>query len=487
MSSSAVLIDITTSGISTRAFVSPTLDGSAITFWRFNAVKHTPFAVEPFNYQATGGVPALGASSVKFRVPRNGDLVWSTWLKMTLPGIATNGGGDPEVSLATTVANSAMYVNGVAQAVLQRVKLNIGGQKIDELTFRAACFWEELSGQPGKRLGESIGFFETDAERRLASRYAQELYVPLQFSFSNHTGLALPIVSLQFHAVDIEVDFHGAATILDGNAAVTPATVLKANAGVVDPGAIAVADNFTTGLSNSDLTCEVESFLVYLDHDERSKFAMGSFEQVIQQFQLNDDTISGTGATGTNAELGQGQASKRIRLNLNHVVKEYIVGVRPALYYETGEDPEADVRNGAAVPTNNMDFRGLAADSAGMLFGEPASVLPKDPIATMRVLFNNQERVSEKSGKFFRLVTPWVVHTNLPDRFLYVWSYAVDPEDPNPSGGANHSRIDTVELDITLDGRNFGGVQGTAGIHVVAVSNNVIKYAHGLASLRFGS
>ena len=266
--------------------------------------------------------------------------------------------------------------------------------------------------------------------------------------------------------MDIEVDFHGAATIIDGNAAVTPATVLKANAGVTDPTGIVIAGNFTTGLSNTDLTCEVESFLVYLDHDERSKFAMGSFEQVIQQFQLNDDTISGNGDIGNQAELGQGQASKRIRLNLNHVVKEYIVGVRPAVYFAASGDDARGAGN-VAVPTNNMDFRGLSAPSYGMVFGEPTSVLPKDPIAKMRVLFNNQERVAEKSGKFFRLVTPWVVHTNLPDRFLYVWSYAVDPEDPNPSGGANHSRIDTVELDITLDGRNFSPVtQGTAGIHV---------------------
>ena len=107
------------------------------------------------------------------------------------------------------------YINAVGHGLIRKCVFAIGGSQIDQLNNRTAAFWEELSGQPGKRLFESIGRFETTADRGLASRRGMKLYSPLQFSFSNYTGLALPIVSLQFHSVDIEFDFHAIADVVE--------------------------------------------------------------------------------------------------------------------------------------------------------------------------------------------------------------------------------------------------------------------------------
>lgn len=485
MSSPALYLELAALGVASGAFVAPTLDGSSMTFWRFTTVKHTPFAIEARNFRANGTV-GFGARNVKFTVPRSGDLQWSTWAHFTLPGLAIPGVAPNFVDPATD-DTAPMYVDSVGQALIRKVELQIGGATIDEHTNVSLIFWEELTGQPGKRLGEAIGRYggsaDGDTARRLASSRAQELYVPLTFSFTQHTGLALPIVSLQFHSVEIVFDLAPIADIVDGNA--TFASIVTLNADAVNAGEVEAAD-CGVALANSDLEMELESFLVYLDHDERSKFAMGSFEQVITQMQTTSLTQSGVGATAGAANNGGGRSVAKHAVHFNNVVREYIIGVRPAEYATVAA--ATDGRDGDPVPTANMDFRGVDPTAHGMAYGS-LTYGEIDPVDYIEVLFNSQRRAEQRPGQYYRLVTPWVFHTNLPDRFLYVWSFAVDPEDCNPTGGANHSRIDNVHLDIGLNGRAVyrdGSATGTAGIEVVAPTMNIIKFAFGLAALRFG-
>ena len=237
---------------------------------------------------------------------------------------------------------------------------------------------------------------------------------------------------------------------------------------------------------------------MYLDHDERSKFAMGSFEQIIKQFQFSEDTFSSVGAIGR--QRWHGRRVETYCLNFNHCVAELIWAVRPHKYVgDPTSDPIAnpttiDIRTGQDVPLQNLDFRGLssAPSNPGMMFeGASASLgVEVDTIRSFELQFNGQARVQEREGAFFRLATPWMVHTNLPSRFLYVWSFAADPEDAMPTGCSPFSRIDNVSLKITLDPRATyvdGSEQGTATLHVLALNYNIVKYNSGLAALRFGA
>ncbi len=110
-----------------------------------------------------------------------------------------------------------------------------------------------------------------------------------------------------------------------------------------------------------------------------------------------------------------------------------------------------------------------------------------DPVKNITIKFNNNDRVRKNPAKFFRLVVPYVHHTNLPREFIYVWSYAIEPEDPQPTGFANHSRIDNVELNLELDQRIFLGGSSSATILNYARAKNTLRVRHGLLTKKFSS
>ena len=239
-----------------------------------------------------------------------------------------------------------------------------------------------------------------------------------------------------FHSVEFQISFANIADVIDRNGDHTSATLLKTESGKVN-GATAIAGD--GALTNADLEVDIEAFLVYLDHDERSKFAMGSFEQVVTQTQRNTLTVSGTGATGTN-HATHNVSTRRLELNLNHLVRELIVAVRPHAFY-AAEGGGADARHNTTqveVPQHNVDFRGIVTggggtDSrSGMAFGDIAAAdgLEVDPIQELGLFFNNQARHEVRPGKFYRLVTLHVFHEH-PGPLPVRHPFAVDPEDAN--------------------------------------------------------
>lgn len=82
---------------------------------------------------------------------------------------------------------------------------------------------------------------------------------------------------------------------------------------------------------------------------------------------------------------------------------------------------------------------------------------------------------------------PWVVHTNIPREFIYTWSFALEPEDAQPTGGANLSRIDNVHVDLSVDKRVFLGGSDSATVLFTARNRNLLRFKHGLLTLRFGA
>ena len=482
MSSPSLYLELAALGVASQSFVAQTLDGNSITYWRFTTVKHTPFAIEPVNVRATG-VAQFG-SKATFTIPRQGDLVWSTFVHMQLPNIVS--GTAASVAAPAVNDQAAMWKNSVGHVLLQKVEFVVGGQIIDTWTAQALSFYEELSGQPGKRLGEAIGRYPANDEtaRKLAANEGLELYVPLYFTFCQHTGLAFPLVATHFHTVEIRIEFASANQCLDQN---TAKTAVGTYTGAAQPALTTAAP---TAIAAGDLQADLECFMVYLDSDERAKFAMGSFEQVVTQCQYNEFTLNSTGAVAALAGAATPTSNHNHEVQINNIVKEYIFGVRPREFHDDGEG--TDDREGTDIDAENLDFRGIVSavgSTAGMAYGDIGDDLglEQDTVANFTLKFNNQDRVTQRPGKFFRLVTPYVFHTNIPDRFLYVWSFAVAPEDPNPSNGANHSRIDNVSFNYELNRHVFGGAaaSGTATACVAAFNLNILKFAFGLCAQRY--
>ena len=179
---------------------------------------------------------------------------------------------------------------------------------------------------------------------------------------------------------------------------------------------------------------------IYLDTDERRQFAQVQHEYLIEQLQF------------TGAESIAGQGAYKSKLALNHPCKELIWVIRDSAGAGSGNlDPE--VTNGS----------------------------PSDYVAvrTAKLQLNGQDRFSERKGEYFNLVQPYQHHTCIPSDGIYVYSFALNPEQHQPSGTVNMSRIDNATLHINAD--------GAGNLHVFAVNYNVLRIMAGMGGLAYSN
>ena len=413
------------------------------TSWRFVHMRHTRFAVD--NSAVTlQGTQKTGANTVT-NLPREGDLITSLYVVIDLPGIS---GGK--------------YVDRVGQALVERCQIFLGSQCIDEVTSEYLFMWDALSGQAGKRLGEMIG---SDPEAihpsgEDKSELAQRLYVPIPFWFNAHapggvTGNALPLISLQFHAVTVKLNLRSVNDVVvrdDPNAA----PKVMADHGISSIG-MAVAGKglaaSTKDLSDDDTQVQLEVGYVYLDNEERSRFADSNMEALICQTQQMTKKRSKN-------------ATEQHRLYFNHPVSQLIWGVK---------DPSK----------GTFDFSGKTLGGKHIL----------DPIASAQLKFNNHSRFNMAGGcsnaagvpaKYFRTVTPYQCHSRIPDassnEHVYTYPFSLNPESAQPSGSVNFSRIDNAILELGYD---MDGAEHET--HVFARNWNILGYSSGMAGLRFSN
>jgi hypothetical protein len=449
----------------------------SITFFRFRYNKHTNYAMEaieqPFNSQVAFG------SDCQVTLNRTGDLIYFMYVVIDLPAIKAvvntqgvcglgslqfpcasacdpAGDGEPVSGCAsccpTEVSSSAQaddfnfdtfeqfdtcvgiatpwahWTNAIGQFLVQRACLVIGGQVVSVLYSDFLYMWEELAGKPGKRLTEIIGKRYTRAQLVQDSQQDRRLYVPLPFWFTKTSGNALPLVSLQFHGVQVHVMFADLVDCIQVSSC--DVSVIKCNSCQV--------------LTNNDLAARLLTTYVYLDIHERDRFATGSFEQLIDQVQYFNIVSS--------------QPQVRMNLNFNHPIIELIWAVK---------------RQKQMAANNWFNYSG---------------VYGLDPVKFVHLRLNNLPRFSAKEGRYFRLVEPYQYHTLIPDSFTYCFSFALFPEEPQPSGSMNASRIDNVELILELQDElqattdRDGNPRQPEQVQIVCFGRNwnVFRYREGL-------
>lgn len=432
------------------------------TFWRHVHEKHSPFGLEPVEFDIQASQPRFNGSA-KYAFARQGDLCWHTYAHYQIPGIV--GIKDGKVMRG---ADAPYWHPSVGYRLTRQATLAIGGNVIDTLTDTYMYVWEALAHKPGKKLREMIGQFDTIEEQQAFSKRSQHLWVPLPFSFSREAALALPIVSLTFHMMHIELDFCSR-----NDAIINPsgAQVFVRPDGMTDDEIEASFENsYGTAnynarlrqlslLQDSDLRCVVEANYVYLENDERNKFGKGTFTQLVDELQIIPAPAYYAGGV---ANENTPAVKINPRMQFNNVIMEYITIVRRE---------RADNRN-------FFDFSGPVDEASGLVL---------DPIRDIGIRFNNTPRVNTRPAKFFRLVQPYQYHTNVPKdygndkEFIYVWSYAKAPEDGlNPTGGANHTRIENVNIEYHLEPRLFSPDAPNAEVITFGRSKNLLTYKFGM-------
>jgi hypothetical protein len=459
----AVFAEMVTTGAADKAISTDKIDDTSITFWRFVHAKYAVFALEPVDFDASASQGRFGAKSVKYQFPKQGDLVWCTFAKVYVPGIAGlyNEGGATKVLKGDAAPH---WHNAIGQRVLSNVTFAVGGTQIISFDDTFMYIWEEISGKPGKQLGETIGKFDDVKTLQGWSKRGHWMYVPLPLPFTECSGNALPLASLQFHRVELELSFASreACVVLPPGAPAGTQICVRPD-GTKDSDIESGAVRLDT-LNDTHLQVAIEAMNVYVDDDERNKFINGQFEQCITEVQTVSAPVSYQG------KAVEGTAPVRVKVDLPfaNMVQEYLWVVRTQ-----------------AKEAANQHYSFGGYNDGGE---DGGSGMTLDPLVSATIKYGNSQRVQTRDGSYFRLVTPWMCHSNAEraaKSFIYNWSYAVDPESEQPSGASNHSRIDGVSMELGLDARIFTAEHPTAEIIVYGRAKNSLRYKQGVIVRKF--
>ena len=385
-----------------------------VTFFQAVYKRHTNFAMEAIQQTING--TAANSQRISVTIARNGDLVGYMYAQLT-PILTTN-------TANLTSNNIIADLNWVAERAFTAIELSIGGQRIDKHYQTWWRLYSELflSDENKVQYNKMTSVCNTSAPGSTAANASNVVYLPLLFFFNRNPGLYLPLIALQYHEVRLDIDCSSAYSNY-----FSAQPVIWAN-------------------------------YVFLDTEERRRFAKNGHEYLIEQVQhTGGDTVS---ASETSPAT--------IRLSFNHPVKELIFAYQNASYTgitqpnalwnfssncanvqvstdltlfasgnsfmrttETGS-PQIVMTPGAsavapsllaAVVTHGMveDGQSWATSSAlGLEVG---------PLYQFKLILNGQDRFKEQYGKYFNQVQPWYHHTGNPYPGIYSYSFALHPEE----------------------------------------------------------
>jgi hypothetical protein len=425
-----------------------------ITFFKVAYRRHTNFALEAIE-QSFNGNPTYG-SRVTCQITRNGDLI----NRVYFVGTVSNGNDVTTTSVTANNDNNCIaLVPYFGLKLLKSIELEIGGQRIDKHYSEWLYIWNELSLPQGKRDGYKLMVGGDKLNRSIVLQAAESysVYVPLEFWFCRNVGLALPLIALQYHEVKINIEFENVSNMVDkGNNYSDRAYLLKDTTN--STGLLSDTEKLNSGFSGdtSKLTLAASLWVdyIFLDTDERRRFAQLSHEYLIEQLQFTgSDTVS----AGSNS-------LKSIRMNFNHPCKELIWVIKPT--------PKGNDLAKQTIYWNNFTNRNT----------DNQYVLAKNPVTIAKIQLNGNDRFAERKGSYFSVVQPYQHHENTPNNFntgINVYSFAIKPEEHQPSGTLNMSRIDTAVLSVASE------VDGS--IYIYTVNYNVLRILSGMGGLAYSN
>jgi hypothetical protein len=160
-------------------------------------------------------------------------------------------------------------------------------------------------------------------------------------------------------------------------------------------------------------------------------------------------------------------------------------------YWESGMTNNAALPFGTQVAGANPHSAtgSFVSDAGTFVLAETALDMHcwgENPVVTAKLQLNGQDRFSEREGSYFDVVQPWQHHTRAPDTGINLYSFALRPEEHQPSGSCNFSRIDNAVLQLVLSSGTVAGTS-TAKVRVYAVNYNVLRIMSGMAGVAYSN
>jgi hypothetical protein len=457
------------------------------TFFRGRYKRHTPFAIEPRVIPFDGGYG--WGQTLTATIPRSGDLLTRLYLVVdlgrldhddTIVPVKTDPKDttSPERNFTLVPKSSSndfyiynqqeqikRYVDDIGKAMMEYITLEMGSVKYDTIWPEYHHAWEELCLPHEKQLGrlhlKSLGN---------VSKLIQwgcndvRLYIPLEFWF--HSGgyeNALPLISMHLTDIKIKAKMSKredlivpvASDVEIGKFKFTQVTTKDIKTSEPDPSGTSLLGVSESKFDEKERAITAEDaklhnvFLlgefVFLDDAERELFARTKHEFLIHQVQRQVSYVP------------SGVTSTKVNLKFNHPTKELMVLNR-------------SIANKEAKECFNFN---------GQCIGQ----WYQDAFESMSIMLNNNPRVDAMDPNYYSYVQPYTHHTRIPEKKVYVYSFATNPEKWQPTGSVNFSRIENAELQFEFGTKT----KQPSEMLVFARSMNIVKVYAGIASLRWSS
>jgi hypothetical protein len=394
-----------------------------ITYFKAIYRRHTNFVIESIENNFEGHID-LGKKII-CSIPRKGDLLYKTYLEIDLeiPQKIDSGGNITNVSL----------VNRFGLAMIDYIEFKIGGQVIDKHYGEWMDIWTQLSMNK-----EEYTKFKRLIDGSFVKDNMYKIYIPLFFWFTRQPGLALPLIALQYHDVRLIVKFKKFTSICKE------------------------FPNYQKPIIHN---CLLFSDYIFLDTDERRRFGSNTHEYLIEQVQV-----------GIRSELPIERDTVNLYLNLNHPCKELVWVCQSEIFRKN------------ATLTEDNSFLEPFCYSNGNSYNA-------DHVKKGVLILNGNDRFYENNGTYFRIIQPFQHHTGAFEQsndplitkgFIYNYSFSMNPEEYQPSGTCNFSRIDTTVLKLELNDFSFNSSEKKY-IHVYATNYNILKINSGMGGLAYSN
>lgn len=533
-----------------------------ITFFKVVYRRHTNFAVENIE-QVFNGTSDFGRK-VTCQISRNGDLITKMYLRVALPSWGQNFNSTKKWA----------WISRLGHTLISSVELEIGGTRIDKQYGNWLNIWYELARNWAHDRGYDIMIGNTAELTTMATNHNSAiLYIPLKFFSNRNDGLAIPLIALQYHEVKINFEFTPLMQCLNVNCNLNQ-------------------QDFAGLSMSSSLFVDY----VYLDTEERKRFAQAQHEYLIEQLQF-------TGSESVN------NMNQKFRLNFNHPCKALYWTLQlgrytssmPFLAYDPKnhdnarliatkrlvlafaqyngnllilDNPNDSTQNvtvaGAVQPftpangtasaqlvslfnriqpiaiTNDpgMDNITILGDMLTLeeisqpinsntyyyldtTYSKSQVISPfgsntiqrtsslqsdghqnndilviqndnygvyldksKNPVSQVLLQLNGHDRFSQRDGFYFNYVQPYQHHSNTPADGVNMYSFSLNPEEHQPSGTCNMSRIDNATLSLTFgDDASFATnyLNEDTVISIYATNYNVLRIMSGMGGLAYSN
>ena len=565
-----------------------------ITFFKVVYRRHTNFAIESRKLIFNGS-PNFGDTN-SCNILKGPDLLHKLYLEVEINSGKINCSSKDNFK-------AFRWLNWLGHILIKKASFNIGGTEIDRHDGEWLHIWNELTqkGEKAEAYAEMVGNvpyltqihtsnYTTETHNIFDGTSAEhefKLYIPMQFWFTKSPGLALPLIALNHSDINIEVEFEMLKNVIWA----TEETVdsFRTNTG---NGIFTTLPKFNNAYFYADY--------VYLDTDERKRFAQSAHEYLIEKIQIGSVQSSSnttlinynlnfthpvkeliwvirqdnytkdgytqsragkqyynyttqfdyTGFSGTpepNSGVGMvgGRKPQNIWNGLSSISLPHIEGLFEPDLSETNSTPttswlsdattklkstgsledkkklgydrvkyyhvSTDATSGSVesyknkhidrflgvnnVQNDQYNFtlddttQNVASQYYGnwLSSGNKTRLLDqgKNPVKEAKLILNSNDRISPRDGFYFNVIQPMDHHTSVPAVGINTYSFAFEPEDHQPSGSCNFSRIDNASIEVTLD--NDITTDVSVQMKAYAVSYNILRIMSGLGQVAYAN